>query len=215
MIWEALPVESVSMEGGTTKSTASLISCGISLGGVGVDGGRDDEIDGVLDLLRDFAEAGGRRLAGDVRGCGHDRPAELERKVAAEIEQRDAHAHGTVLRDGVPGEVPTVAGLPFHAGLRVRINDRHRLVIDLHEVHRHGRNLPHVFRDHIQVGGEEDQRLGLAPPLDGIDLRHGFGVRGVAAQAPDGVGGIQDRAAGPEGLQGLGKDFIAFHSTWQ
>ena len=26
MIWEALPVESVSMEGGTTKSTASLIS---------------------------------------------------------------------------------------------------------------------------------------------------------------------------------------------
>ena len=184
MIWEALPVESVSMEGGTTKSTASLISCGISLNG-------------------------------DVRGCGHDRPAELERKVAAEIEQRDAHAHGTVLRDGVPGEVPTVAGLPFHAGLRVRINDRHRLVIDLHEVHRHGRNLPHVFRDHIQVGGEEDQRLGLAPPLDGIDLRHGFGVRGVAAQAPDGVGGIQDRAAGPEGLQGLGKDFIAFHSRWQ
>ena len=36
MIWEALPVESVSMEGGTTKSTASLISCGISLKRAGV-----------------------------------------------------------------------------------------------------------------------------------------------------------------------------------
>ena len=117
--------------------------------------------------------------------------------------------------DGVPGEVPAVAGLPFHAGLRVGIDDRHRLVIDLHELHGHGRDLPHVLRDHVQVGGQEDQRLGLAPPLDGEDLRDGFGVRGVAAQAPDGVGGIQDGAAGPEGLQGLGKDFIAFHSRWQ
>ena len=184
MIWEALPVESVSKDGGTTKSTASLISCGMSLKRTGV---------GSPEM---FAE-------------------ELESDVLAQVEQRDADAHGAIFGHGVPGKVPAVAGLTLDAGLRLGIDDRHRLVIDLHEVHGDGRNLTDVLRHHVQVGGQQDQGLGFAAPFDGKDLGHGLGVRGVAAEPPDGVGGIEDRTAGAEGLQRLGKDFIAFHSKWQ
>ena len=51
-----------------------------------------------------------------------------------------------------------------------------------------------VGREHL-FGGEDEHGLAVVALLDGIDAFDGVGIGGIAADAPDGVGGVEEGEA--------------------
>ena len=51
-------------------------------------------------------------------------------------------------------------------------------------------------------GGEDEHGFAVVAFFDGVDAFDGLGVGGVAAYAPDGVGGVEEGLAALQGRQG-------------
>ena len=153
-------------------------------------------------LLRDLVETQRRRIPGDVGRRAHQRLAKSPHQFAAERaavalgsvreSQRDAYAHGPVFCDHVGGEV-----------LGSRIDDGHGRVVHLHEVDCHRGDFTHIFRDHVEVRGQHYQGLCPRPVLYCENFLHGLFVAGVAAYAPDRVGGVEYDSAVAQHGHGL------------
>ena len=70
---------------------------------------------------------------------------------------------------------------------RTRINDGHRPVVDLNQLHSHLRNLPDISANHIHVRGKQHKRLAVRAVLQRINLCHGLRIRCIAPESPHGV----------------------------
>ena len=87
------------------------------------------------------------------------------------------------------------------SGYGAGIDDGHRLVIHLDKLHGHLGNLLHIAAYHVHVRGEKDKRFAVLALLDCIYLGYRLGICGIAADAPYGVGRVEDDAAVSEYVQ--------------
>ena len=60
-----------------------------------------------------------------------------------------------------------------------------------------------VLEDVARIGQQNDEAFCFGALFQRIYFADGFGVGGVAADAPDGIGGIQDQAAGSEDSEAM------------
>lgn len=141
-------------------------------------------VDALFDLIRYFFEGGGGWLSGDVGRGGYDGFSEAFEQVAAERLLYEADGDGAVFVDEVGGEADGVFvddGGGFSGGL---------------EVVEHAKVGAGNILEYVAfVGQQDDHAFTWGSLFNGVYLFNGLGVGGVAADTPDGIGGIEDGAA--------------------
>ena len=118
-------------------------------------------------------------MAGEVGGGADEGAAERVEQLLAEGELGQAHADGAV----GGGEVGSYGGVQHLDG-----QDDGGGAGAVEQLECFGGR---VGREHL-CGGEDEHRLAVVALLDGIDAFYGVGIGGVAADAPDGVGGVEE-----------------------
>ena len=144
-------------------------------------------VDGLEDARVDVGVVLGGRLAADVGRGRDDGLLETEAKLFGERLAGDADANGTVVGNKVGGEV--------YGSVEDEGGGLLRGAVD--ELPGYLRHVAHVA---LQTGiavDEADERLRVVALLDLIHSLHGLGIGGIAADAPHGVGGIEDHPTLP------------------
>ena len=138
----------------------------------------------------DIGEAGRRRLTRQVGRGADDGAAEGLEEGQAEIHARDAHPDGAVGGQEVGRQEPMNGGEDHRCGATT---------VEQEGAHPVGDRRNEAF-DHGDIGAKDEHRLGMVALFQGIDFLDRGGVGGIAADAPDGIGRIEERAAGREGV---------------
>ena len=112
---------------------------------------------------------------------------------------RDAESHAAVLGNERRCQVDSAVE-----------DERERTLGKLDEVPCHIRHLAHIALQTVGRVHEAEHRLGFGPLLESEDAAHGFLVGGIAADAPNCVGGVENEAAPTERLNGLSNIFCYF-----
>ena len=140
----------------------------------------------LLQCRVDVGIGGGGGVAGEVGGGTDEGAAEVVEQLLAEGELGNAHAYGAVGGGEVVGD-----GDREHRGGQ----DDGGGAQAVEQLEGLGRD---VGREHL-FGGEDEHGLAVVALLDGVDAFHGIGIGGVAADAPDGVGGVEEGEALAQG----------------
>ena len=122
-------------------------------------------------------------MAGEVGGGADEGGAERVEQLLAEGELWNAHAYGAVGGGEVVGD-----GDGEHSGGQDDGGGAGAVEQQLEGLGGCAR------REHL-FGGENEHGLAVVALLDGVDAFHGVGIGGVAADAPDGVGGVEEGEA--------------------
>jgi 2,3,4,5-tetrahydropyridine-2-carboxylate N-succinyltransferase len=147
----------------------------------------DDVVDAGEDARIDLAVESGGWFAAHVGRGGDDGSAEAFDEVAAEqfIDNPDPdRSVGTDEVGGYSDGAFIDDGGGFPHGLQEIENARVRLT--------------GVFEDIARVGHQDDKAFGFGALFKRVYFTDGFGDGGVTADAPNGIGWIQDEAAGSE-----------------
>ncbi len=144
-------------------------------------------IDAGEDARIDLAIEGGRGFAADVSRSGNDGFAEAFDEVAAEVFVDESDPNRAVGADEVGGQADG-AFIDDGSGLRHGLQKIENVWV----------GLTGVLEDIAWVGHQDDEAFGFGPLFQRIYFTDGFRVGGIAADAPDGIGRIQDEAAGSE-----------------
>ncbi len=143
--------------------------------------------DALPDRFIDLRVAGGGGLGGDIGGGRDDGFPESFYQVFTECLPDETDGDGIVGGGEVIGE--TDGAFVDHGGGFFCRRDK---------IENTGIGLTGIFQDIAGVGDQDDQGFRFGASFQCVDLFHGVGVGGVAADAPNGIGGIADQASGPQ-----------------
>ncbi len=163
-----------------------------------------DIIDGVAYFGGDFAVVAGRGGAAEVGGGGDEGAVKGVEEGGGEGFAGDADAYGSVVRDEGRGEAAGV-GVDDGGGFVGNVDEVEGDVGDVG-----------VGGDFTGVVKEDEHGFAVVAAFEGVDAADGVFVGGVAADAPDGVGGVEDDTAGAQDvarLADLGFEFVGHHTS--
>lgn len=164
---------------------AAACGCVVEGGVVG-----EGAVDAESQSLFDVGVGGWGGVAGEVGGGADDGFAEFHQEGLAEVHLWHADAHGAVVCGEVGGYLDKE-----HVGGE---DDGGGTVAAEQEV---GGLVGQGGGEH-GGGGEDEHGFAVVAFFDGVDAFDGLGVGGVAAYAPDGVGGVEEGLAALQGRQG-------------
>ena len=166
-------------------------------GGVAL-AGEADVVHGLLDLVGDVGEGLWRGLAADVGRGADDGLLEAVAELVGEHLGGDAQPHTAVLCQEVGGE----------AGDAVE-DDGRGAGGEVEDVPGHIGHVADVALQASRAVHETDEGLAVLASFDLKDLLYRLGVGGVATDAPDGVGGIENGASLLQHLDGSTEVLVA------
>lgn len=146
--------------------------------------GEADVIDGILNLVGDVGEGLGRGLTADVGRGGDDSLLEAVAELLRERLGGDAESYTTVLCQEIGSEIDSLVE-----------NDCSGLGSKVDDVPRHIGDVADIALQASRTIDQADEGFAVLALFDFKDLLDGLGVGGIAANAPDGVGGVQNGAA--------------------
>ena len=141
----------------------------------------------LLQCRVDVGIGGGGGMAGEVGGGADEGAAEVVEQLLAEGELGNAHAYGAVGGGEVVGD-----GDGEHRGGQDDSGGPLAVEQQLEDLG------GCTGREHL-FGGEDEHGRAVVALLDGVDAFHGIGIGGIAADAPDGVGGVEEGEALAQG----------------
>ena len=140
----------------------------------------------LLQCRVDVGIGGGGGMAGEVGGGTDEGAAEVVEQLLAEGELGYAHTDGAVGGGEVVGD-----GDGEHRGGQ----DDSGGSLAVEQLEGLGRD---VGREH-RLTGKDEHGLAVVALFDGVEAFHGVGISGIAAYAPDGVGGVEEGEALAQG----------------
>ena len=157
----------------------------------------------VEQLLADVAIVLRGRLATDVGARGDEGFLETIAQLVRERLLRDAQGYRTIGGYEVWREIHRSVeddGGWFHG--------------QVEQVPCHRRHVADVALEARVAVDKADEGLGVVTVLNLVNFCHGFGVGGVAADAPNRVGGVKNHAAIPQDLDGVFNVFFLCHNRF-
>ena len=133
----------------------------------------------LLQCRVDVGIGGGGGVAGEVGGGTDEGAAEVVEQLLAEGELGNAHAYGAVGGREVVGE---------RYGEHINGENDSGGSLAVEQLEGLGRD---VGREH-RLTGKDEHGLAVVALFDGVEAFHGIGIGGIAAYAPDGVGGVEE-----------------------
>lgn len=150
-------------------------------GGALIAAGEADIVNGVLNLGGNVAEGLWGGLAADVGTGADDGAMHVLAEEHGENLAGKSYAYAAVVGEEVGGETAAVV-----------VDDGEGRVGAVDELPRNVGDVLHMLFEASLGINEADEGLGVHALLYLIDAAHGFGIAGVAAEAPDGIGGVED-----------------------
>ena len=145
----------------------------------------------------------GSRLTTDVRAGADDRFLETVAELTRELLAGDAHSDAAVFGDEVWGEVHGIVE-----------DHRCRLRGQFHHVPCHLRHVAHIPLQTCVAVNEADECLRVVALLNLVNTCHCLRVGGVAADAPDSIGRVENHATSAHHLYCFLNIFFQFHNPY-